>query len=262
MSADTNAVLTEITAAEDRMITTSNANTITLSTQLSLMDHNLRTKQTKGIEILAQRLDDLALSSRIGGRESDISVYVVRGMLLLVSCTIYRHPSARRVFEQLTAEVSGDLVSMTILLLAALSIQQCMIRLPQCLSLLGNDSIYFEDALGSARRVSFDTCQHFDIFQAFIRCHFQGKPGLRHVLHDQYHLLAGTSRGLVIDLEKWRQIVRPRSSVTMAIMMDSEDHECEKCKRRFGPSSRTKCGLEHVHWYYSRLFTPFHPRTF
>lgn len=168
---------------------------------------------------------------------TEVGKYVVKDLctnisIALVSmscCILYRNPSTKKAFQKWIANASSDAVFAALFVMTAIWVLRCLAQLPRQLSLLGGNFVLFEDALGVPLRVPFSTCEHSKIFSAFIEVHFEGKPGFRQVVHRNYHLTIGDSRGAVIEHSNWKYLVKPGSRISMAMLMMTYTTMCAKC---------------------------------
>jgi hypothetical protein len=169
-------------------------------------------------------------STEVGNSAFEDLVNNISVALVSVSCCIlYRNPSAKKAFQKWIANASSDPVFAALLVMTAIWVLRCLTQLPRQLSLLGGNFVLFEDALGVPLRVPFSTCEHFKIFSAFVEVHFEGKPGFRQVVRRNYHLTIGDSRGVVIEHSNWKDLVKPRSRISMAMLMMTYTTMCAKC---------------------------------
>jgi len=169
-------------------------------------------------------------STEIGNNAFEDLVNNISVALVSVSCCVlYCNPSTKRAFQKWVANASSDPVFAALIVMTAIWVLRCLTQLPRQLSLLGGNFVLFEDALGVPLRVPFSTCEHFKIFSAFVEVHFEGKPGFRHVVHRNYHLTIGDSRGVVIEHSNWKDLVKPRSRISMTMLMMTYTTMCAKC---------------------------------
>jgi len=159
----------------------------------------------------------------------DLAKNLIIALSSITCCVLYCTPTSKRAFRRWISYAAGDPVFATMLIMTGIWIIHSLVSLPHQLSLLGADFVLFEDALGVPVRVPFSTCEHFEIFSAFLKVHFQGKPGFSHVLRRRYHLMIGDSRGRVIEYRNWKNVVRPHTKVSMAMLMTSHTTTCAKC---------------------------------
>ena len=151
-------------------------------------------------------------------------------------CVLYRSPSTKKAFQKWAAHASSDPVFAALLVMTAIWVFRCLAQLPRQLSLLGGDFVDFEDALGVPLQVPFSTCRHFKLFSAFVEIHFEGKPGFRQVLRRKYHLTFGNNRGMVIEHASWKDLVKPRSRISMAMLI-TYTSMCAKCGLLLDPQA-------------------------
>ena len=89
------------------------------------------------------------------------------------------------------------------------------------------------------------------VFEAFLRNDFIGKPGESRILDDQYRIIDTRSPGAVVTRANWQLEVGPGSNLVMSLVVMGalEDLElCPLCRKAFGVSSYT----ESKHWYEAR----------
>lgn len=161
----------------------------------------------------------------------EVSGNIMRAILLLVCCLVYGNPSTKQPLQWILIRSYNDPAFGGLLMFTGFCIMQCLMQVPQGLSLLGDSSVLFEDALGSSLRVPFASCENFTMFRSFLEVHFNDRPGHRNVLRKQYHILAGDARGHTIEEEEWGTIVKPKSRITMAMLIAANNRQCPRCRK-------------------------------
>jgi hypothetical protein len=151
-------------------------------------------------------------------------------IIVLASGTAYANPSIKRILHRLRASAHDDPVLALMIFVAAMCILRFCYQLPAQISLLSDSGVSFEDAFGSRLRIPFLQCSEFEIFRGFLEVHYKHRPGLQRVLHKQYLILLEASQSRVIDLDRWSQMVKPRSRLTMFMVMMSGKYTCPKCQ--------------------------------
>ncbi len=101
------------------------------------------------------------------------------------------------------------------------------------------DSIRFTDALGRTEPLPYRYFQHWDVFEAMLRCKFKQLPGERLVSQGQYHLLDTRRKDLVIDRRRWERSVFPGADISMSMIILGVLFNKESCPR-------VACGTRNV----------------
>lgn len=111
--------------------------------------------------------------------------------------------------------------------------------------LLLGDSILFEDVLGRRKYLPVDFFQHYSVFSSFLRESFEGVPGQKYVLNQQYRL--NDVDNDIVDSGKWRQTVIRRSKVTMSVVLDYVNDVEMACPRCWTSERSSKPGAN-IQW--------------
>jgi hypothetical protein len=106
-------------------------------------------------------------------------------------------------------------------------------ELPGSVSLLADSSISFEDVFGVETLVPFHHAERLEFFRGFLEYYYRDQPILEHVRRRLYRFsLTGAHDGL-IGHQAWEMAVRPRSRVTMAMLLTPSSKVCVKCETPF-----------------------------
>ncbi|KAI1629603.1 hypothetical protein EDD37DRAFT_617446 [Exophiala viscosa] len=194
--------------------------------------------------------DQHALPRRL---ESSASTNASRLMLCLFSVSaaaLYQNPATRKALVCCLHAYHHDPMSLTLLLLTIMSFANCFISLPYQVSLLTDESILLTTALGEPLKVPRHYWESFDIFHAFLRTHFETRPGKTYVRARRYRILLGGNTGQVLEIAKWQQVVSARMKLVMAMLLESMDDDCPKCQH---PLERRSASLSYCadcdNWY-------------
>jgi hypothetical protein len=117
--------------------------------------------------------------------------------------------------------------------------------LPRAISLMRQDCIRFEDALGRVQNLQYQQFQYWPIFEAMVKTQFEGVPGYGKILRGQYTLMCPGLHGQRLVAASWSQHVFPGMTVFMAVdvkVTDFHDGRCPKCSRS-NTSSHSATGL-------------------
>jgi hypothetical protein len=107
--------------------------------------------------------------------------------------------------------------------------------IPKKLSLTTDDSMMFEDALGTTIKLPYSIHSHFKVFRAFLEVHFEGKPGLQKVLDGEYQLLdRRNSQFRVLPEECWNSSISKKMRVVMNVLFARNDMVCVSCSKQLG----------------------------
>jgi ribosomal protein L37AE/L43A len=126
-----------------------------------------------------------------------------------------------------------------------LVIARMMQVLPRAISLMRQDCIRFEDALGRVQNLQYQQFQYWPIFEAMVKTQFEGVPGYGKILRRQYTLMCPRLHGQQLVAASWSQHVFPGMTVFMAVdvkVPDFRDDRCPKCSRN-NTSSHSATGL-------------------
>ena len=91
--------------------------------------------------------------------------------------------------------------------------------MPQRIESPSQDAIHFQDVLGRTKDLPYIYFHHWTVFEAMLRCDFEGVPGEQKVLNGDYVLMNGLIQGLEIDKDAWEQLVFPGSQVSMSVII-------------------------------------------
>ncbi|RAL59241.1 hypothetical protein DID88_006956 [Monilinia fructigena] len=121
-------------------------------------------------------------------------------------------------------------------------------------SFLLNDNITFIDAFNRPRSLPYGTYRNWGTFTRFLQTSFEGIPGNRQIMDDNFWLT--DNMGRTIDQSNWECSVRPKAQISMSIILDNWVIRdcCPKCRTKIGPASHMPnkllkctgqgCGLE------------------
>jgi len=115
-----------------------------------------------------------------------------------------------------------------------LIIARMMQVLPRAISLMRQDCIRFEDALGRVQNLQYQQFQYWPVFEAMIKTQFEGVPGYGKILRRQYALICPALHGQQLVAASWSRHVFPGMTVFMAVdvrVPDFHDDRCPKCSR-------------------------------
>ena len=116
-------------------------------------------------------------------------------------------------------------------LLQIIFIRRMMRVLPRALSSMLQDSIRFEDALGRIHNLQYQQFRNWSIFEAMVKCHFEGVPGNGRVLRRQYVLRSPRISQERLVAANWDRQVIPGMTVVMAINVKEYENRSESCPR-------------------------------
>ena len=149
------------------------------------------------------------------------------------------------VIHFVMAYVLVALEELLIRLPQVLIIARMMQALPRAISLMRQDCIRFEDALGRVQNLQYQQFQYWPIFEAMVKTQFEGVPGYGKVLRGQYTLMCPRLHGQRLVAASWSQHVFPGMTVFMAVdvkVPDFHDGRCPKCSHS-NTSSHSATGL-------------------
>jgi hypothetical protein len=160
---------------------------------------------------------------------SSVASRVMMCLLSISTATLYQNPSTRKALASCISMYHRDPISLTLLLLAVLAFTNCFVSLPQQVSLLTDNSIFLDTALGEPLKIPRHYWESFEIFHGFLTTHFATRPGQVHVKARKYRILLGGSTGQILDVGKWDTVVSARMKLVMALLMEDSSKDCPKC---------------------------------
>jgi hypothetical protein len=104
--------------------------------------------------------------------------------------------------------------------------------LPGAISLVRQDCIRFEDALGRIENLQYQHFRNWQIFEAMVHCNFKGVPRSRKILRGRYTLTSPRLPGQRLTAASWGGQVFPGMTVIMAVNVRAggiQDAGCPKC---------------------------------
>ncbi len=162
---------------------------------------------------------------------------VTRAFWAILLMWLYANPHSRHLAIRLWARARADPVLTFLCLMCIALVQRCLRHVPMHISLLSDNSIIFEDVFGIELRVPYQQCEQFEFFHGFLEYYFRQRPGLQRVLQRRYQLLLGNFHGQVIERSTWTKVVKPRTRLTMAMLLLSAQSQCAKCFGELEPSN-------------------------
>jgi hypothetical protein len=156
-------------------------------------------------------------------------------LLSMSTVAIYQNPTTRKALAACFPAYHRDPVSSTLLLLTVLAFANCFVSVPLPVSLLTENSIFLDTALGEPLKVPRHYWESFDIFHGFLATHFATRPGQMYVKARRYRILLGGATGQVLDIAKWHMLVSPRMKLVMALLIEGSSNTCPKCFSPLAP---------------------------
>lgn len=101
-------------------------------------------------------------------------------------------------------------------------------------------SFIFRDMLGREHVLEYRWFQHWEIFDAMLKCVFKDMPGEEYVELDKYLIFDSQTGGRPIDKGTWKRAIRPKSRIKMSIIISKQhldNAQCPKCYEK----CTTKC---------------------
>ena len=100
-------------------------------------------------------------------------------------------------------------------------------------SLLLDDNIRVEDALGRVLSLPYAHFKFWSVFAARLRCEFRGKPGEGKVTRNQFHIV-NLKRGgdYVLTRNTWDRFILPGANLAMSMLFEDWEvasHMCRGC---------------------------------
>ena len=189
---------------------------------------------------------------------------------IMLTLTLPQLNITRRDLEKLLQYLSAEvetilrlffaifLVSLRDLLLVLpqiFMIYKLLQRLPQAISLVLHDNMTFEDALGRVQSLQYQQFKHWTVFEASLRCSFDGLPGIKQVLNGHF-LLTSPEQNERLTSSNWVQLVKPGLEIRMSMSIKNLNIVRGACPRNCRAAVRkdpkgefccSKCGLLFFH---------------
>ncbi|KAL9617939.1 MAG: hypothetical protein Q9160_007305 [Pyrenula sp. 1 TL-2023] len=102
-------------------------------------------------------------------------------------------------------------------------------KIPRSVTLLLEDNINFEDALGSQCSLQFEYFKHWDTFEKMLQHQFRSKPGCTKVADGEYRLFKFKERTCHLDSTNWNDFIRPGMNILMSLKVSNLGKEPGKC---------------------------------
>jgi hypothetical protein len=104
-------------------------------------------------------------------------------------------------------------------------------QIPRAVSLVLEDNIRFEDALGRIQSLQYQHFKHWTVFEACLRCTFINTPGMQKVLQGQFVLICPSVAKSVLDATNWEKYASPGMAVTMSMSISTILTPSGRCPR-------------------------------
>jgi hypothetical protein len=152
-----------------------------------------------------------------------------RAISAAIITALYANPRFRQLAQSIWLQMPQDPVLVILCIISACLIRQYFNSRSSQISLLGDDSLMFEDAFGITIRLPYVQCKSFTTFNAFLQCYYQGKPGESDVLENSFCIMMGSSRSQEVFADSWEPAIKPRSRLTMMIVRYMPNLKCSTC---------------------------------
>ena len=135
-------------------------------------------------------------------------------------------------------------------------------RMPRAVSLLCQDNIQFEDALGRMQSLQYQHFRHWTVFEACLRCTFKDTPGIQKVLQRQFVLKCHGAHEQILDATNWETYASPGMIVSMSISMSTILTPSGRCPRGCSAERTATSGSEaRCTWCDLTFFVTHPPQT-
>lgn len=101
--------------------------------------------------------------------------------------------------------------------------------IPRSITLVLEDNIEFEDALGGFHSLQFQYFKHWDIFERMLQHQFQSKPGDAKVAEGEYRLFRCNNRIFDLNAANWNHCIRPGMKILMSLKVSNLGKEPGLC---------------------------------
>ena len=98
-------------------------------------------------------------------------------------------------------------------------------------TMLLQDNIWFEDALGRVRELPYAWFRHWEIFEGMLQAEFRNIPGSRRVREELYDISVNSFWGTRIEKDEWSKRVFPGSKVSMSMLAAVPFRKGNRCPR-------------------------------
>lgn len=207
------------------------------TTSSSQQQHDGSTSRTLAMNHQQSKICETASNDAADGNSHAVSAWLaapgaLKTRLLLAIGMLCAKTDSHDLFVGLLWQQRLDPLAVALYAFLAWHIGVLMRTIPQRLSLLTDDSMVFEDALGTTIKLPYSTYGHIRLFQAFLEVHFEGKPGLQKVIDGEYQLLdRGNSQFRVIPEEHWNSSISKKMRVVMNMLFAMNDI-CVGCSKQ------------------------------
>jgi hypothetical protein len=147
--------------------------------------------------------------------------------------TIFRYLSAKvdTSFQHLVGFLFVALKEMVLSLPHLLVFLKVLQQIPCAVSLVLEDNIRFEDALGRFQSLQYQHFKHWTVFEACLRCTFINTPGMQKVLQGQFVLICPGVSKEVLDATNWEKYASPGMVVIMSMSISTILTPSGRCPR-------------------------------
>jgi hypothetical protein len=133
----------------------------------------------------------------------------------------YLSAKADAILQHLVGFRFVALKEMLLSLLQVLFFFKVLRQIPRTVSLVVEDNIRFEDALGRIQSLQYQHFKHWAVLEACLRCTFTNTPGMQKVRQGQFVLISPGVAGEVLDATNWEKYASPGMVVTMSISIST-----------------------------------------
>ena len=98
-------------------------------------------------------------------------------------------------------------------------------------TMLLQDNIWFEDAMGRVRRLPYTWFRHWEVFEAMLQAEFKDMPGSLRVTGGLYAISEYNKLDNPINKAKWSTTVSPGSKLSMSMLLAAPLRRGNRCPR-------------------------------
>lgn len=197
-------------------------------------------KMLMGQNTLIQQLvvrGEQAGASSLSGTNKSSSAFSTTYKTLRVDhdfdCVPFLTPDATilTLLERVKLGVKALVVKLLLLLYLVRRAFQMLSATPAAPTMLLDDNILFEDALGRTISLPYAHFRHYPVFIARLQCEFRDLPGERKILRNCYLLFNRRNRCEFVTQDTWDSRVQPGAVLGMSIEVDRVHYVGRSCPR-------------------------------
>lgn len=151
---------------------------------------------------------------------------------VLMIATICETPMGKRTVSYLAVLYQRDFMVFAALIMMATTMVKCCASIPAQVSLLSDQSLELQTALGEELRIPPYYWESYEIFHGFMSMQFKHKPGAEHVKFGMYDIMC-FENGQILAPRGWKaslsNLVRRGIKVHMSLVIQGYIKSCPHC---------------------------------